>query len=289
MKQFMLPHFGFEPTALSRLFSIMLVLLISSISLPVHAASAQYEDIDAWRDIFDGKTLNGWTPKITGHPLGDNFGNTFRVKNGLLSVRYDAYDSFDNQFGHLFFEESFSHYVLHVEYRFVNEQATGGQGWAERNSGAMLHSQAPETMTLKQDFPDSIEAQFLGGLSNDKARPTANLCTPGTHVTIDGKLFKPHCLPSNSATYDGDQWVDFVAVVLGHGRIRHFVNGSEVLTYANPILDAFEHDKEQKYKLAEGYIALQSESHPIDFRRVRVLSLVGCTDPASPNFQPWAV
>lgn len=264
----------------------LLCLLITGIV----AADDKYANAGGWRDLFNGQDLTGWTPKITGHEVGQNFGNTFRVENGLLQVRYDQYDQFSNQFGHLFFAEPFSHYVLHIEYRFTGEQASGGpKGWAVRNSGVMLHSQAPATMTLKQPFPDSIEAQFLGGLSDGKARPTGNLCTPGTHVSIDGKLHKPHCVPADAPTFDGDQWVDFVVVVLGHGSIRHYVNGEEVLAYANPVLDAAEHDDEPQYKLSSGYIALQSESHPIDFRKVRILSLAGCTDTTSDNYQPWAI
>ncbi|MFV2090730.1 MAG: DUF1080 domain-containing protein, partial [Pseudomonadales bacterium] len=152
---------------------------------------------DGWIDIFNGKDLSGWTPKITGHALGENFGNTFRVEDGLLEVRYDNYERFDNQFGHLFYREPFSNYHLLIEYRFVGEQLEGGADWAIRNSGVMLHSQAPETMTLNQDFPVSVEAQFLGGLSDGKPRPTGNLCTPGTDVVYRGTLFTPHCLPSS--------------------------------------------------------------------------------------------
>ncbi|MGK0223460.1 MAG: hypothetical protein ACI9ON_002705 [Limisphaerales bacterium] len=267
------------------LFCFTLIL-----STPVAADLDGYESIPGWRDLFNGKNLEGWIPKITGHALAENYANTFRVEGGLLKVRYDGYEKFANQFGHLFFDEAFSHYVLHVEYRFVGNQAPGGpRGWAVRNSGVMLHSQKPATMTLDQDFPDSIEAQFLGGLSDGKARPTANLCTPGTHVFLNDALFKPHCTPSSAATFDGDQWVDFMVIVLGHGRFRHIVNGEEVLSYNNPVLDGAEHDDDKKFKLDRGYLALQSESHPIDFRKVRILSLVGCTDSTSSNYQPWAI
>ena len=268
---------------------LSLLVLASILSLNI-TAEIPDQDAPGWQDLFDGKSLEGWTPKITGHSYGENFADTFRVNKGLLQVRYDGYDKFDQQFGHLFYETPFSHYVLHVEYRFVGDQAIGGPGgWAVRNSGVMLHSQDPETMSLKQEFPDSIEAQFLGGLSDGKPRPTANLCTPGTHVTMAGKLFTPHCTPSKAPTLDGDQWVDFMVMVLGHGTVRHFVNGEEVLSYEKPILDGGQYHDDPEYKLASGYLALQSESHPIDFRQVRILNLAGCTNPAAKNFQPWAI
>lgn len=226
---------------------------------------------EGWIDLFNGKDLTGWTPKITHTELGENFGNTFRVEDGLLKVRYDAYEVFNNQFGHLFYAEAFSHYHLVVEYRFVGEQMAGGAGWAIRNSGVMLHSQDPETMTLDQDFPVSVEAQFLGGLSEDRPRPTGNLCTPGTDVVYQGSLFTPHCLPSSSATYTGDQWVRAELIVRGSEEITHVINGEIVLEYSQPQLsDATSHQKGVPSLLDRGFIALQSESHPVDFRVVKI-------------------
>ena len=159
-----------------------------------------------WIQLFNGRDLTGWTPKITGYELGDNFGDTFRVEDGLLKVSYDRYDDFGGRFGHLFYDESFSEYVLRIEYRFVGEQAPGGPSWAIRNSGVMIHGERAETMTRDQDFPVSIEVQFLGG-SGSGERPTANLCTPGTNVVMDGELVTRHCTNAAAPTYHGDLWV----------------------------------------------------------------------------------
>ncbi len=231
-----------------------------------------------WIPLFDGKSLDGWIPKIRGYELGENFGRTFRVEDGLLKVRYDAYDRFDDRFGHLFYERPFSHYRLRVEYRFVGEQAPGGPGWAIRNSGIMIHGQDPKTMTRDQKFPVSIEVQLLGGTGQGQ-RPTANLCTPGTHVVMDGKLVKRHCTPSRSKTFHGDQWVTVEVEVRGGEVIRHFVNGELVLEYGQPQLDENDPDARRLLEagaprlLTGGTISLQSESHPIDFRKVELLPL----------------
>ena len=234
------------------------------------SCTAQASVANDWIDLFNGKDLDGWTAKITGYPAGENFGNTFRVEDGLLKVRYEAYEQFDGRFGHLFWNQALDHYHLVVEYRFVGEQVRGGAGWAERNSGVMLHAQAPAAMTLHQEFPDSIEAQFLGGLGSARSRPTNNLCTPGTDVVFDGSLYTPHCLNSASETYDGDQWVRAEVIVRGSGTITHIVNGKVVLEYSEPRLsDSASHQKGRVPLLERGFIALQSESHPIDFRLVR--------------------
>ncbi len=241
---------------------------------------------EEWLVLFNGRDLSGWTPKITGHDLGDNYADTFRVRDGLLQVRYDGYTKFDGRFGHLFYRDPFSYYRLVVEYRFVGEQAPQGPGtWALRNSGVMLHSPHPRTMPRDQDFPISIEAQFLGGLGDGKARPTVNMCSPGTEVVYDGRIYPEHCLNSRSRTFDGDQWVRAEFVVLGAGEIIHYANGEEVLRYALPQygggnVQPFDPATKRDGELIDhGYISLQSESHPIDFRKVELLPLIGCMDP----------
>jgi hypothetical protein len=249
-------------------------------------------DKKEWRQLFNGKDLKDWRVKIRGYALNDNFGNTFRVENGVMKVGYEKYDQYNERFGHMFYKEKFSHYIIAAEYRFVGEQCPGGPGWATRNSGVMLHCQSPESMGKDQDFPISIEAQLLGGLGKGP-RTTANLCTPGTNVEIDGKLFTTHCLNSKSKTYDGDQWVRVELLVDGDKQIKHMVNGETVLTYDKPQIgggNVSGHDpavKKDGMMLSEGYISLQSESHPIEFRKVELLDLVGCMDPKASNYKSY--
>jgi len=230
-----------------------------------------------WINLFNGRDLTGWTVKIKGHDLNDNYGDTFRVEDGLLKVSYDQYDRFDQKFGHIFYKDKFSHYLFHVEYRFVEKQIPGGPGWALRNSGIMLHCQPPETMTKDQSFPVSIEVQLLGGNGKDE-RSTGNLCTPGTHVVMDSKLITRHCNSSSSPTFHGDQWVTAQVEVHGHGVIKHIINGQVVLEYDKPQLDEKDRDARKLIRngnkmLHEGYISLQSESHPVEFRNIRILPL----------------
>ncbi len=231
-----------------------------------------------WVQLFNGKDLTGWTPKITGYELGENYGNTFRVEGGVLKVAYDQYSEFGGRFGHIFWKDKLTRYRLGIEYRFTGDQAPAGPTWARRNSGVMLHCQDPKTMTRDQDFPISIEAQFLGGLG-DKPRTTANLCTPGTNVVRNGALFTPHCLNSTSPTFHGDQWVRVEIEVLGGGTIRHIIDGQTVLEYEQPQIGGGtvnRHDpavKKDGTILTGGWISLQSESHPIEFRKVEVMLL----------------
>ena len=233
---------------------------------------------DEWIPLFNGTDLTGWTLKIAGSELGEDPWNTFRVEDGLLTVDYERYENFDNRFGHLFYDEPFSHYLLRIEYRFVGEQLPDAPGWAFKNSGVMFHSQSAQSMLVDQAFPISLEAQFLGGNGEDE-RPTANLCTPGTHAVIDGVLVEDHCINSTSYTYHADEWVTVDLLVLGDSLIAHIIDGDTVLTYTKPVIgggsvNVFDElVKQDGMPLTQGYIALQSESHPIQFRQVLLKKL----------------
>jgi hypothetical protein len=265
----------------ARRHTLVLLLAVCGLAAAWPGRGAAQPDQD-WRPLFNGRDLDDWTPKITGHDAGVNFGNTFRVEDGLIKVRYDAYgDDFAGRFGHLFFDEAFSSYRLRVEYRFVGEQARGGPGWALRNSGVMLHGERPDQMATDQEFPTSIELQFLGG-DGVAPRATSNLCTPGTNVVLDGELITRHCTSARSRTHHGDEWVTAEVEVCGNRSIRHFLDGDMVLSYEQPQLDPSDAhakalaDESGALMLAGGTISLQSESHPVDFRRVEILIL----DPA---------
>jgi len=253
--------------------SVMLFVLLSATAVTAEDAAGE-ED---WIQLFNGKDLEGWKVKITGHELGDNFGNTFRVEDGVLKVAYDEYDQFGGKFGHLFYHQPFSSYVLRLEYRFVGEQVPGGPGWAFRNSGIMIHGQSPQSMGKDQNFPVSIEVQLLGGKGSG-TRPTGNLCTPGTHIVMDGKLVTRHCNDSSSKTYHGDQWVTIEVEVHGNKSIKHVVNGETVMQYSQPQLDDSQGEarpliKDGDKMLHGGSISLQSESHPVEFRNIALKKL----------------
>ncbi|MFC3196887.1 DUF1080 domain-containing protein [Parapedobacter deserti] len=258
---------------------IIAAAMAATIAACTNSATETANDLE-WIQLFNGKDINDWTVKIAKHEVGENYANTFRVEDGLLKVRYDGYTDFDFQYGHIHYNTPYSAYLLRVEYRFTGEQAPGGEGWAWRNSGAMLHGQDPKTMLKDQDFPISIEGQLLGGDGTNE-RTTSNLCTPGTNVVmeIDGELFTPHCINSSSKTYHGDQWVTAEFLVLADSVVHHILEGDTVLTYYKPQIGGgtvsnFDPAVKADGRLLDrGYISLQSESHPIDFRKVELLDL----------------
>ena len=251
--------------------SFLLLLLVVSCKPAV-----QQQEQEKWIQLFNGSDLEDWDIKFAKHPLNENYLNTFRVEDGMMTVNYDEWDSIDGEFGHIFYRQPFSYYRLRVEYRIIGEQVPGGAGWAFKNSGVMFHAQSAESMLVEQPFPISIEGQFLGG-GEEGDRPTANLCTPGTNGVIDGERVTQHCINSSSETFRGEEWVNVEFIVLGDSIVHHLVNGDTVLTYMQPqigggglpegfpLLDGT--------LLSSGYIALQAESHPFQFRKVELLDL----------------
>lgn len=239
-------------------------------------AAAPEASAKEWVPLFNGKDLEGWTPKFSGHKLGENYLDTFRVEDGLLRVAYNKYEAFNAKFGHLFFEEPFSSYDLRVVYRFREGQVPGGPGWAFRNNGVMVHGQTAKSMELDQDFPASIEAQLLGQKTGAGERSNANLCTPSTNVEKDGELKLDHCITSGGPTSYGEDWVTFELQVRGNRVIRHLVDGKKVMEYQRPQLDP--RDKYAKklieagaeIQLSSGTISIQAESHPIDFKSIEI-------------------
>lgn len=249
---------------------IFILLIIST--LAVSCSNSKKEN---WIQLFNGEDLTGWEIKIKGSPLNENYKNTFRVEDGVMKVSYDEYEEFNAEYGHIFYNKPFANYKLRIEYRFTGDQVQGGESWAFRNSGVMLHSQSAASMNLDQDYPVSVEAQFLGG-NGVSERPTGNVCTPGTHVMINGELVTWHCTSSTSKTYHGDVWVHAEFIVLGDSIIHHIIEGDTVMTYTKPQIGG---DLPEGFTLPEGtllkegYICLQAESHPVEFRKVEILVL----------------
>lgn len=258
----------------SFLFKCLLLLLLPALVLSCKNKSSENE---IWIELFNGMNLDGWDIKINKHILNENYNNTFLVKDSSLVINYSEYDTFNQEFGHIFYTQPFSHYKLRLEYRFTGEQVKGGPQWAFKNSGVMFHSQSAQSMLVEQPFPVSIEAQFLGG-GPDGIRHTGNVCTPGTHIVMHDTLVTEHCISSSSETYRGEEWIHAELVVYGDSLIYHIIEGDTVLKYSSPQIGG---DLPQGFALPqgtplkEGFIALQAESHPVEFRRIKLLDLSG--------------
>lgn len=253
---------------------LLLAVVLILISFAFYPAPTE-----KWIPLFNGKNLRGWTAKIYHHETGDNYGNTFRAEEGMIKVRYDQYDHFNNRYGHLFYNKPYSYFKLRFDYRFTGIWRKDAPSYTEINSGVMYHSQTPASILKEQDWPISVEFQLLGGLSDGKARPTGNMCSPGTDVVFNGRIDPRHCISSSSKTYYGDQWVHAELIVLGDSLVTHIINGDTVLRYSKPqigggVANGFDPAIKIDGKLLkQGYIGLQSEGQEIDFKNIELLDL----------------
>jgi hypothetical protein len=143
----------------------------------------------------------------------------------------------------------------------------------------MFHSQDPHTMPKEQDWPISVEMQFLGVLADGKPRPTGHMCSPGTDVVYNGKIDPRHCINSSSETYENERWITAELIVRGDSLVTHKINGKTVLEYTQPQIGggvANRYNPALKIDgklLKSGFIALQSEGQEIDFRNIELLDL----------------
>lgn len=263
--------------AIRRMLGLMCFLVCVGCKMSTTTSKTDKED---WQRLFNGKDLGDWTVKIHHYDVGENYANTFRVMDDMIRVHYADYEGdFNDRFGHLYYNTPFSHFHLSMEYRFVGELYPGAPSYTLLNSGVMFHSQDPRTMPKEQDWPISVEMQFLAGVEDGVSRPTGNMCSPGTEIFYEGEMYPGHCLNSSSETYYGDQWVKAELIVYGDSLVKHLINGKEVLQYTLPQIGggvANRYDPNVKIdgkRLKEGFIALQSEGQPIDFRNIKIKNL----------------
>ena len=84
-------------------------------------------------------------------------------------------------------------------------------------------------------------------------------------------------------------------IVLGDSLVTHIINGEEVLRYSKPQIGggvANRYDPNIKIDgtaLTSGFIALQSEGQPIDFRKVEIKNLKGCMNPKAKNYRAYFI
>jgi hypothetical protein len=252
------------------LLMVLLLFPIFSISTYGQGATKKYGE---WHSIFNGKNLNGWIPKVTGYKVGENPLSGFRVEDGILKVDYSDFGAFNGRFGHLFYKEKLSSFMLHLEYRFVGELLPDAPSYCIRNSGVMVCSQSPQSMDITENWPVSIEVQLLGCTDTLK-QTTGNICTPGTTISYNGVPTDEHYIGANSDYYYNGEWVSLDIIVYSGKEIINIINGDTVLVTSEPKVGGFllpgSYPVPEGTLLKDGYIALQAEGQPVDFRNIKL-------------------
>jgi hypothetical protein len=258
-----------QTNQMKHLTLLLTPLLLLSLSCNTNKNTTE-KNTQNWVALFNGKNLDNWIPKIAGYKLGENFGNTFRVENGILSTRYDAYDNFKNRFGALYYNKKFSNFRLRVEYRFVGDTVAGAPSWGYQDGGIQYYCQAPQTMDINQPFPVCLEYNLLG------TRPSGEICANGIYVLVGGKRNEDYCTPPVvQVVPPKDQW-STAEIDVRNGKMTQYVNGVPVISFSNPRYDSTKAIAKQfitpgNDMVQDGYISLQSNSHPMDFRKIEIM------------------
>lgn len=265
-------------------------------------SSPRAED-SAWVSLIPtGAELTGWTPKFEGKAVGVNPDTTFRMSpEGYLWV--DLHTSYSRTgFGHLYYtKQKFSYYLVRAEYKFTKDKSEAGfADWTPQNNGLMIH--CPEPSMVTGQFPNSIEVQLLGPKNNNEDRvPSATwpvgrtgaMCIAGDAFVVNyngNNNYTNHCTsPSYPDAWKGTQipwdkdFSDMTVRVLGDSLIQHYIRGQKVFETAKIRM------KSGGQPVKEGYLAIQAEGTATYFRKLEVLSLIGCMDNTKPAYRSYFV
>ncbi|WP_153796771.1 3-keto-disaccharide hydrolase [Foetidibacter luteolus] len=255
---------------------LLLFILVSlTLSFYSRPGGTTLKQPEKWVSLLNGKDLTGWTPKITGYAAGENFGNTFRIEDGLLKIRYDAYGSFNKRFGALHYNRKLTSYRLRVEYRFTGDTIAGAPVWGFKDGGIQYYGQSLESMGVDQPFPVSLEFNLHGG-NGSQERPTGEVCANGIYFFMNGSRNTSYCtLPVVQKTFHGGEWIT-AEIDIHDGKITHYINGEEIISFNNPMYDTAHAItktlvKGPDYAVKDGYLSIQSNSHPMDFRKIEIM------------------
>lgn len=275
--------------------------IIGAVILACLSTEAQALDISKvpesdWIQLFNGKDIKDWTPKIVGTVAGQDPLQTFRVQDSILYVDYKNYGGqFNGRYGHLsYHKRQFSYYLFHVESNhWGDKQTPGGPGWAYENNGVMYHSQSMESMGLNQEFPDSFEYQLLGESNKlNTGAPgsgtTANVCGVGNSIFLDGKRQSPQCYNAKHVQIDSSHWVVTEGLILGDSIVKHMVAPNPTVK-VDTVLTYTKLQHSNGTPMNTGYIDIQGESTPWKFKVIKVLDLEGCMDSKYTSYRSYFI
>jgi hypothetical protein len=185
--------------------------------------------------LWNGEDFSGWE-RVLADPMVD--------ANDVWWVRDGAIYCTGQPTGYLRTKSRYDDYHLHVEWR-----------WPERpsNSGVLLHMNGPDKI-----WPECIECQLKAGSAGDF------VLMNGTGLTVNGTDYQDISkqfvvIPKQAATSEkpAGQWNSYDI----------HCKGSSIRVYVNGVLQ----NEGTKASPSTGYIGLQSEGGPIEFRNIYLL------------------
>jgi len=209
------------------------ILVFSALSLRGNAPA----DEEGFRSLFNGKDLAGWVNVNLRE-------DTFSVRDGVIYCT-------GKPAGVMRTDRQYENFILELEWRHLKPRG---------NAGLFIWSDAKPVSHPR--FTRSIEVQILDG------RETKNYTSHGDVFAIHGAKMtpdRPHpggrmrCLPSEKRSKPSPEWNHY-RVTCNDGVIKLAVNGKVVSGGSN-------------VSPCKGYICLESEGAPVEFRNIRIKEL----------------
>ena len=185
-------------------------------------------------NLFNGKDLSNWNFVVADESVSPT--DVYSVKDGVINIK-------GNPFGYMYTKNKYTDYVLELEWRWPE---------AASNSGIFLIIADP-----KNPFPNGIECQLRAGSAGD-------------FVLLGGSDLNEYVAPESgrpnfpviskreeSSEKPIGEW----------NKAKFEVKDGKITAIINGVLQ-----NQGTNKVKEGYIGLQSEGGPIQFRNVKLTS-----------------
>jgi len=217
---------------------ILSVLIALIVVLPGSFESSYgQKDKGGFVDLFNGQDLSGWY-NVNGAP------ETWSVKDGMIHCTGKPICTLRT-------EKQYENFVLELEWRHLKPKG---------NAGVFIWSS--EVAARGQPFLRAIEVQVLENAYGNTDTHT----THGDIFPIHGSTMKPHgahrgqrSFPSENRAKDSPEWNHY-RIECNDGVVRLQVNGKEV-------------SGGSECNWRKGYLALESEGSPVEFRNLRIKEL----------------
>ncbi len=215
-------------------FSVLTVVLLL---IPGQLGAQDGGEKDGFVNLFNGRDLSGWY-NVNGAP------ETWAVKGGVIYCTGKPICALRT-------EKQYENFILELEWRHLKPKG---------NAGVFIWSS--EVAARGQPFLRAIEVQVLENAYGN----TDSHTTHGDVFPIHGSTMKPHgkhrgqrSFPSESRAKSSPEWNHY-RVECNDGVLRLQVNGKEVSGGSN-------------CNWRKGYLALESEGSPVEFRNLRIKEL----------------
>ncbi len=226
--------------------TLSLALSAMTALTPVFAAEIPKPDADGFVPMFNGRDLTGWT-NINCAP------ETWSVRDGKIHCT-------GKPVGGLRTVKQYENFIVELEWRHLQRSGNSGFfAWGSPiNAPGVPFLRGIEVQILDQGYADDF-AQKNGKKSDWFTTHGDVFAIHGATMNYVGKTNGKRSFPTEDRSKPSPEWNHY-RVVANNGSLRLHVNGKEV-------------SGGDGANYRKGYLALESEGAPVEFRNLRIKEL----------------